>query len=625
MQSLCAFLRFFASGFFGPIRFQCQNGVQVPCSAGRTWSGAGASACSQCPTQPVSSLTLNGLAASDSFVEASRAPQTPVISTTRGAPTIVSVAISRNATVAQCFQASTITTLATYFEWSQLAPFASVDDGYLPPYYGIAKVPATLTPAPTNGFCASYFFRKCEAVPVTPLKPRAALSTSSTLSLDPFTLMRESVYLFQVQATDTLSLVTNNVQKIVNVTSRAWAWIYVGQSALVPVISGGSAVSIWYDAKSQGAVLDASASYDPDGRAALSFAWSCVTLTAGQCPALPAGGATGQKLWLPAAWFAPYDAAVGYKFTLVLSDQSNAAADFNGALNRQATASVVVTGYTSPLPTVHLSVSVPSQGLSFTRITSIDTIVVTATVLSVIDRSPVSLAQYSISWSCDVPGAMATIAAAGKSKNGFVDSLTLVIGAGLLSPGVAYTFVASVKLRAGSTSESSRAAATVSVSGVPYGGTCSVTPDVGVALVTKFSILCTGFTDIKENLPLSYRFLDYDEDTQKRGMLLQEFQMGPGISTFLSAGLPHSVLIMIRNQWGAQTSVIVRTNVTNPPISTAADVASITKTGLSDIAAARLSGDLNAAAQSISPITAMLNEVAASKTQVLYCRLLAQS
>jgi hypothetical protein len=31
------------------------------------------------------SLTLNGLAASDSFVEASRAPQAPVISTTRGA------------------------------------------------------------------------------------------------------------------------------------------------------------------------------------------------------------------------------------------------------------------------------------------------------------------------------------------------------------------------------------------------------------------------------------------------------------------------------------------------------------------------------------------------------------
>lgn len=103
----------------------------------------------------------------------------------------------------------------------------------------------------------------------------------------------------------------------------------------------------------------------------------------------------------------------------------------------------------------------PTQGLSFTRITPTDRIVVTATILSVTDRAPLSLALYSITWSCDVAGAMAAIAAAAKSKNGFVDSLTLPIGAGLLSSGVVYTFTAAVKLRAGTSADASKAAVTL--------------------------------------------------------------------------------------------------------------------------------------------------------------------
>ena len=127
-----------------------------------------------------------------------------------------------------------------------------------------------------------------------------------------------------------------------------------------------------------------------------------------------------------------------------------------------------------------------------------------------------------------------------------------------------------------------------------------MSPAAGVALVTKFLIACDGFTDAKENLPLRYAFADHDEGTGKTGTVLQDFQVratksdagkswppimaeyekiivrfrqqcyyctsqgnltnsvctlmlvhlqtGASVSTFLTSGSPHSVLVRIQNQ-----------------------------------------------------------------------------
>ena len=163
--------------------------------------------------------------------------EAPIVSTASDHPThaqtTVTAAIYRNDTFTQCAVMLTVNTLATYFEWTQLTPSSSVDDGYLPPYFGVTRVPSELTPAVTDKKCAAYFSRGCATVPVATAMPKAALSASSSLSLAPLSLTRESVYLFQLQAITTLRYCTATIKTLVECSiyftlfSRCEAWYLV--------------------------------------------------------------------------------------------------------------------------------------------------------------------------------------------------------------------------------------------------------------------------------------------------------------------------------------------------------------------------------------------------------------
>ena len=77
-----------------------------------------------------------------------------------------------------------------------------------------------------------------------------------------------------------------------------------------------------------------------------------------------------------------------------------------------------------------------------------------------------------------------------------------------LIPHVAYSFgVTAVPI--GSTSAngvSGYAAAALLVNAAPNGGTCSVSPEIGKALETKFAISCHRWSDAVADMPLSYNF-----------------------------------------------------------------------------------------------------------------------
>jgi hypothetical protein len=184
----------------------------------------------------------------------------------------------------------------------------------------------------------------------------------------------------------------------------------------------------------------------------------------------------------------------------------------------------------------------------------------------------------------------------------------LVIAPKVLRPGQIYKFALKVYLP-DNPSKFTTSTVTVPINQIPFGGTCSISPNTGdlIALQTQFTISCANWQNQPENLPHMYQFQVVDPVTQLSRQILQDFQQAPQLTCVLPAGNPVPLRVVIRDKWGGTEYVSLQIAVKNPDISSPAKVNEVATQALSQLSAATSYGDLNLASQVVGPLAIMLD------------------
>jgi hypothetical protein len=287
------------------------------------------------------------------------------------------------------------------------------------------------------------------------------------------------------------------------------------------------------------------------GRLGLSYQWSCIRRVSLQ----PCFNATVNASFtahqlpvvrLPAQYFAA--AALNDSFALTLRV-------FKDGLQPSTSAPVMVSAYFEALPSLSLSLMVPTQGLNYVAINSNDQVVLAATLTPVSSTGP----SYTTKWvniRVDASGSANTptpnllnLEEGSPVLLSSPSSPLLVLKPGVLKGGFKYTFaliLASMSLVSTShlmrgldtmsspSSASSIASVAIAINGAPSGGTCTVSPAVGVTLQTKFVFACTGWSTVAANLPLTYAYRIIDPATDEVLVLLRK----PWATSTFGATLP---------------------------------------------------------------------------------------
>ncbi|XP_078607411.1 polycystin-1-like protein 2 isoform X2 [Branchiostoma floridae x Branchiostoma japonicum] len=163
----------------------------------------------------------------------------------------------------------------------------------------------------------------------------------------------------------------------------------------------------------------------------------------------------------------------------------------------------------------------------------------------------------------------------------------------------------------------------------PTAGTCSVSPETGVAMVDEFSVQCTGFAD--SDLPMTYAFY-YNTGGQRLVAInstaeddeLSLFYSGPVPSTpprLFPVGLPsrdYNVTILVRasDALGAQAAVSLVVKVFPLPTEETTNVATQLTVGAnSTLGRLVQGGNFQAAVQVSNSVNSVLNAEAANATE----------
>ncbi len=256
-------------------------------------------------------------------------------------------------------------------------------------------------------------------------------------------------------------------------------------------------------------------------------------------------------------------------------------------------------------PIVLVSLTVPTQGPSFQVINSLDVVQLTATVASLGTPVPTTISWWCTSANIDILSSSSPVAVLQSTV-----SSRMVFPAQVLQSGKTYSFTATA-INNDDPSKFSQANISFSINSSPCCGSCSISPTTGIALQTQFDIKCLNWDDAVSDMPLQYKFDVFDSATQDSSLNLRNFQPGSSYTGFLPAP-PTGVLqirVQISDRWGAVSSVMLAVNVTNPPLTTSS-VAAVASAALDRISVAAQSGDINAAAQVIGPLSNMLNAAA---------------
>jgi hypothetical protein len=349
--------------------------------------------------------------------------------------------------------------------------------------------------------------------------------TIKTLVIAPYQLSPGASYSFSVVVAVTLAS-----GSIIS-TSASTSW-FVGLSPLQPVIQGGNdrLVSLYQSAN---ITIDASRSYDPDmygnpARVGISYQWNCTIKSTGegcafiglQQPNLTRSVLTIHKSQLSTSLQATMIDTDAMIFTVIIS---------KGSRSSRATISVVTT--TSFAPSVALrpvdTTSSPAEQLQSS-----------ATAVRVAVSEPLTLrgqispitSTTQLLWVC--------------TSNNFdmsnselrltpVTNADLVIAAGVLDPGVTYTF----ELRAMDPTISNttgRAAVLVETNSPPTGGSCSPAGD-SVMFNETVGISCYDWIDSPSDFPLEYRFGMQTEKGLE--VVVGFFQTAAAMNSFLPPGM----------------------------------------------------------------------------------------
>jgi hypothetical protein len=194
-----------------------------------------------------------------------------------------------------------------------------------------------------------------------------------------------------------------------------------------------------------------------------------------------------------------------------------------------------------------------------------------------------------------------------------VTSVSMVVRAGALAPGTRYTFALTATDAAGRVGQAN---ASVATSSAPRGGGVYVTPDVGEALSTPFSLVATGWTADADELPLSYA-AEYLLGDASAPVSLVAYQASPSISVQLPAGLAAAgnvvtLRLSVRSAFGAVVAVNASAVVTWRVFASASEASAFVGDATARAEAALQSGDASSALQVVGGLAALLNSAAAS-------------
>jgi hypothetical protein len=257
------------------------------------------------------------------------------------------------------------------------------------------------------------------------------------------------------------------------------------------------------------------------------------------------------------------------------------------------------------LPSIALAVLIPTQGPTYIKILPDDDIQLLAT-LTPVGSAPVAYGFYwsstSVNISAGAPGLLSSPA-----------SLLLMLQRGLLPGGNTYLFSFIVFSLADS-KITSRYNVSVEVNAAPSSGSCSISPQTGVAMTTYFDILCKNWlAGSPSDLPFRYQASALAADNTTVQSVIIDFQLGGLFQVLLPAGLdanlkpiPLIVRVVIRNRWGATTRVPLTVMVTNPDVSSPSAVAAVGATALNGQLLAQQAGNLDASGQFVGPLSQSL-------------------
>lgn len=363
--------------------------------------------------------------------------------------------------------------------------------------------------------------------------------------------------------------------------------IIVGESGVAAQIAGGSLRTVNTD---DVVSLDASGSSDidyPTQSAALTFQWSCtqfLPVFGAPCPDFP--NSTSALLSLPAGSLVP---ALTYNLSVVVT---------NGA-RRSDTAFVLVQVSQSPIPAILLSP--PSDTRAKYNIE--DKLILSAQINSPVGKST---AQWLTSSIHSFATSGVNLSPISKTFPQGVSMFQLSLAAGLLTPGLSYTF----QLQCGYTGSASQAVSevTVRMNEAPSGGSLRVVPTTGTALSTVYDIRSANWIDDESDFPLSYLISYYLLDPTKLN-LLKRLDTIPFIASTLGQGLSSlnyevSCLVAVQDIYGGRANSTA-TTVVRPAASTA-DVVTTTNaaltTAVSNLDATSIVTAVNAALNSINSV-----------------------
>jgi hypothetical protein len=294
-------------------------------------------------------------------------------------------------------------------------------------------------------------------------------------------------------------------------------------------------------------------------------------------------------------------------FLFLFAHQFEFRVTVSGAGNRTATSAPVrLTRRFVPAPIVSISLSVPTQGASFTVITAADRVALSAAVASADPAAP-ALPAYALQWTCT--SANVNMTAGSPALLSAPTSRNLVLAENTLAPGQLYAFTLQL-INLENAAHSASASVSFRTAGIPNAGVCTASPSTGVALIDTIALVCQNWQDDVANYPLAYQFQSVSSSASASAVTLQDFSASSSLSAFLSAGA--SVRVTVRNRWGGLSApFVIQLNVTNPVIQNASALTAAADIALDAMTRAAGSGDVNAASQAAAPLLSLLAGIAA--------------
>ncbi|XP_066289732.1 polycystin-1-like protein 2 [Branchiostoma lanceolatum] len=382
-------------------------------------------------------------------------------------------------------------------------------------------------------------------------------------------------------------------------------WVRIISSPIEARIAGGSARSVSFGSN---ITLDAAVSYDPDNiikdSRLLNFSWTCRIEEALPCNEVFLNVSTKAVHVIPSGTFRPNDTVT---FTVDVS--------FTGRTSGMY-AQVVHLGVEDPTISMRCSSNCnsrinPSERLALLSVCENCRQDEQLSYNWTLQKAPPGYERSALKWETDT------------TTGKFLPDL--VVQAGVFTEPGQYVLRVDVIRADGVTGF---AEYLFEPNTPPTVGTCSVSPETGVAMVDDFSVQCTGFAD--NDLPMTFAFF-YNTGGQRLVAInstaeddeLSLFYSGPAPSTpprLFPVGLPsrdHNVTLVVRasDALGAQATVSLVVKVFPLPVEATTNVATQLTVGAnSTLGKLVQGGNFQAAVQVSNSVNSVLNARAANAT-----------